>query len=320
MTSRTFTEVDARTALPIRSAGSHKWSVGAAMIFAGSPGYLGAPALAANAAARSGAGIVHLAVNRNLVNSLAILSPETVFIPLRDGDVGQGSQLFEAIGERADRCNSFLLGPGLGDDDYARDLVSMLLGLRGADPLRSLGFGASQQGNSDGERRSLVARGKPIVVDADGLNALSTRDSWWERVPAGRLVLTPHVGELARLTGQSTDEISANPTAAAMAAAKLFGQVVLLKGAPSLVTDGTDLWTAADAPLSLATAGTGDVLSGSLVALLCQGLDAVTAANLALYLGAKAARMIEAEYGVNGLVAGDLPVAIARAAAELAKA
>src|SRR5262245_31760773 len=113
---RIFNRDDARRALPQRTVGAHKWSVGSVMIVAGSP------ALATMAAARSGAGIVHLVCNRGLVGTIASLAPETVFLPLPDGDTGLSRRLFDTIGDRAGRSQAFLIGPGLGDDEYAQNL------------------------------------------------------------------------------------------------------------------------------------------------------------------------------------------------------
>jgi NAD(P)H-hydrate repair Nnr-like enzyme with NAD(P)H-hydrate dehydratase domain len=287
------------------------------MIVAGSPGYVGAPALATMAAARSGAGIVHLVCNRGLVGTIAGLAPETVFLPLPDGDAGLSRRLFDTIGDRADRSRAFLIGPGLGDDDYARNLVAALLGL-GSPATRSVGFSAAANANTSGsETVSLLTYGKSIVVDADGLNALSNIDEWWTLVPTSRLILTPHVGELSRLLAVPADEISANPRNAVQDAAKRFNQCVVLKGAPTLVASGDELWEAEDAPVSLATAGTGDVLAGMIVSFIAQGVEPVPAANLALAVGSAAARALEPDLGFAGLVAGDLPVAIAREIATL---
>src|SRR3954453_21670350 len=118
--SRIFTRDDARLTLPQRTVGAHKWSVGSVMIVAGSPGYVGAPALASMAAARSGAGIVHLVCSRSLMATIATMAPETIFIPLPDGKVGLSRRLFDSFEERGPRCDAFLIGPGLGHDDYAR--------------------------------------------------------------------------------------------------------------------------------------------------------------------------------------------------------
>jgi NAD(P)H-hydrate epimerase len=187
-----------------------------------------------------------------------------------------------------------------------------LLGLTEKSTLSSLGFGVPRAQASDAtEQHSLLAYGKPILVDADGLNALARIDDWWTRLPENRLVLTPHVGEFSRLMDMEPREVLADPERAAVSAARKFRQVVLLKGAPTIVTDGTTVYRASDSPSSLATGGSGDVLAGTIGALLAQGLTLADAANLGVYVGTRAARRLESELGTLGVVASDLPRAIA---------
>jgi NAD(P)H-hydrate epimerase len=317
VTIREFGTEDARRILPRRSAGAHKWGVGGLLIVAGSPGYVGAAALCAMAAGRAGAGIVNCAVHRSLVTAIVGVVPEAGFTLLPEGDLGTtGKRVLDAIEKKAEKSAAFVVGPGLGDDDYARDLMIALLGLTEKSTFSSLGFGIprTQPGEAT-EQHSLLAYDKPILVDADGLNALAKIDDWWTRLPEGRLVLTPHVGEFSRLMDMETRDVLADPERAAVSAARKFRQIVLLKGAPTIVTDGTAVYRASDAPASLATGGSGDVLSGTIGALLAQGLSLVNAANLGVYAGTKAARRLEPELGTLGLVASDLPRAIA---AELA--
>ena len=307
----TFTEADARSVFPKRSKSVHKWGVGGLMIFAGAPGYIGAASLCAMAAGRAGAGIVNMAVSRALAGPISSLVPEAGFTLLPDADIGSmGRRIHEAISKKAEKCAAFVIGPGLGEDDYATELVSSLLGLSVGSPLTRLGFGVSLSKDED-ESTSLLRFEKPIVVDADGLNALAKIDGWYERLPAFRLVLTPHVGEFSRLSGRSASEILAEPQAAAIEAAQVFQQTIVLKGAPTLVTDGNVVVEAADSPASLATAGSGDVFAGMIGAFLAQGLSALDAAALATFVGARAARRLERELGTLGVVASDLPRAIA---------
>jgi ADP-dependent NAD(P)H-hydrate dehydratase / NAD(P)H-hydrate epimerase len=317
-----FGPADAVKSLPRRRPGAHKWSVGGVMIVAGAPGYVGAAILCAMAAGRAGAGIVNLAVHRPWIPSIAPVVPEASFTILPDGDLGStSSRLLETVAEKASKCAAFVVGPGLGDDDYARQLVSALLGISARRQGASLGFGSTQaQSANDHGGKSLLEFERPIVVDADGLNALATIDDWWVRLPEQRLVLTPHVGEMSRLMNLPTDEIVADPERVAMAAAKRFRQSVLLKGNPTVVTDGRTLFRAIDAPLSLATAGSGDVLAGTIGALLAQGLSLLDAANLGVFAGIRAARRLEVDLGTLGVIAGDLPRAIAIELAALERA
>jgi ADP-dependent NAD(P)H-hydrate dehydratase / NAD(P)H-hydrate epimerase len=310
---REFGVEDARRVLPRRPAGAHKWGVGGLLIVAGSPGYVGAAALCAMAAGRAGAGIVNCAVHRSLVTAIVGVVPEAGFTLLPEGDLGTtGKRVLDAIDKKAEKCAAYEVGPGLGDDEYARDLMIALLGLTEKSAISSLGFGVPRGQSADSaDQRSLLAYEKPILVDADGLNALAKIDEWWTRLPEGRLVLTPHVGEFSRLMEMESDEVLADPERAAVNAARKFRQVVLLKGAPTIVTDGVAMYRASESPASLATGGSGDVLAGTIGALLAQGLSLIDAANLGVYAGARAARRLESELGTLGLVASDLPRAIA---------
>jgi NAD(P)H-hydrate repair Nnr-like enzyme with NAD(P)H-hydrate dehydratase domain len=319
--TRSFSPTDAARVLPRRVPGAHKWSVGGLMIIAGAPGYVGAAALCAMAAGRSGAGVINLAVHRSLVPSISPLVPEASFTLLPDGELTtSSSRLMDAIEEKAARCAAFVIGPGLGEDDYARNLVATFLGIGGGRASHPVGFGVSGAAPAPGVAKSLLQFGKPVVVDADGLNALSRLDEWWANLPEQQLLLTPHVGELSRLLDTDAGAILADPSAAVIEAARRFRQTILLKGHPSLVSDGSALYSAGDAPLSLATAGSGDVLAGSIGAFLAQGLSLLDAANLGLFIGARAARGIEAEMGTVGLVASDLPRAIAAELGSLERA
>ena len=167
------------------------------------------------------------------------------------------------------------------------------------------------------------------MIDADGLNFLALEDGWWNKLP-GPAVLTPHPGEMARLTGLSTAEIQDDRTAVAIESAERWGCVVVLKGAHTVVSQsvGGPLrqaqgermgGTAAVSPFAnpaLATAGTGDVLAGAIAGLLAQGLDPGDAASLGVYLHGAAAEAA-APGGRAGLLASDLLPALPRAIAAL---
>jgi NAD(P)H-hydrate repair Nnr-like enzyme with NAD(P)H-hydrate dehydratase domain len=281
------------------------------MIFAGAPGYIGAAALCAMAAGRAGAGIINLAVSRGLVGPISTLVPEAGFTHLPDADIGSMSRrINEAIAKKAEKCSAFVVGPGLGEDEYANGLVSALLGLSAGAPTNRVGFGLPAPQVAS-ESTSLLQFEKPILVDADGLNALARIDQWYDHVPEFRLVLTPHIGEFSRLTGRPADEMLNDPQGAAVEAARAFKQTIVLKGNPTVVTDGSVVVRTADSPPSLATAGSGDVFAGFIGALLAQGLSAIDAASLAAYVGVRAARRLEGELGTLGVIASDLPRAIA---------
>jgi NAD(P)H-hydrate epimerase len=312
-------EAMARAALPRRRFGAHKWGVGGLVIVAGAPNFMGAPALCAQAAGRAGAGIVSVAVPHRLVSTLAVLVPEAVTIPLPEGDSSSsGRRAVELIEPKLEKSAAMVVGPGLGEDETAAALLAAIFGfgVRGGAIGFGFGGGAGEPGETAGS--GLLGRlERPVLVDADGLNWLAKQERWWERLPAGRAVLTPHVGEMGRLLDLPVAEIVEDPLATAREAAKRWNQTVVLKYGYTVASDGEQTLVAADAPLSLATAGSGDVLAGTIGAFLAQGVEPLAAAALAIHVGARAARRVERRTGTLGLVAGDLPPAVAEELASL---
>lgn len=304
--------------IPRREFGAHKWGVGGLLAVGGSPGFAGAISLAALGASRSGAGIVVVAVPRGLAQTITTLVPEAVLVLLPDGETtGTARRAVDLISAQLKKSAALLIGPGLGQDDTASALLSAGFGF--GDRRGTIGFGAAADTESgDGQTAGpFVSLERPLVLDADALNWLATQDQWWERLPAGRAILTPHVGEMSRLLGQSAEEVMADPIATVQAAAKRWRQTVVFKYGYSVASDGDQVIIADDAPLSLATAGSGDVLAGVLGALLGQGLAPLDAAAVALFVGPRAARRVEAQVGTLGLIASDLPRAIAEELAML---
>jgi NAD(P)H-hydrate repair Nnr-like enzyme with NAD(P)H-hydrate dehydratase domain len=305
--------------LPARDAGAHKWGVGGLVIVAGGPTYIGAAALAAMAAGRAGAGIVQIATPRGAIGAIASLVPEAVFIPLRDGEAGPAARAaIEAIQPKLERSKAMLVGPGLGQDEHAEALLAAVFGFASTSRPTAVGFHrrVSETGKiAQGE--GIISVDRPTVVDADGLNWLAKHPDWFERVPAGSLILTPHAGEMGRLLDRPVEEILSDPVQLATDAASRWNQVVVLKVGATVATDGEKAVIADDAPVSLATAGSGDVFSGFIAGLLAQGVSALDAAAIAMYAGSRAARRVEERFGVRGLVAGDLPAAMAEAIAAL---
>jgi NAD(P)H-hydrate epimerase len=239
------------------------------------------------------------------------LVPEVTVVILPEGESNSVAvRAAEAIGERLGRSAAMVVGPGLGNDAATAALLGSLFGftrVRG-----SIGFGTAGPGPDSSVADATVAMtGKPVVVDADALTWLAEQERWWERMPARLLVLTPHPGEMARLLDVGVDEIVASPDRIAREAAMRWGQTVVLKGGRTVVASADGAITAADAPPALATAGSGDVLSGSIGGLLAQGLNGPDAAALAVFVGCRAALRMSGQYGTLGVVAGDLPQAIA---------
>lgn len=314
----------AKSLIPERTFGAHKWGVGGLIVVAGSPSYSGAALLASRAAGRAGAGIVQLATGRHVIATVAAAIPEVAHIPLPETDApGAARRALDLIEEHLEKTKAILIGPGLGRDNAANEFLSVLFALGNKREIerRNIGFSALTPAQLDEPKTStspLFARDElAIIIDADALNWLSEQTDWWKSLPAGRVLLTPHAGEFSKLTGKSVEEITADPLGEVEAAAKLWQQTVVLKYGYSAVSDGKCTVVAEDAPLSLATAGSGDVLAGTIAGFAAQGLDLHDAATLALHLGPAAARRIEQRFGTLGLIASDLPDAIAEELAAL---
>jgi NAD(P)H-hydrate epimerase len=243
--------------------------------------------------------------------------PEVAYVPLPETDApGAARKAVERLEESFEKCRAVLVGPGLGDDELPDHLLSAMFGFVGQQQAaRSIGFGiaAAQSQAADGATAPLFAHDDlRIVLDADALKWLARQESWWTRVPANRLVLTPHPGELEALSGKSASEITADPAAIARACATQWQQTVVVKSGYAAVSDGERTLVADDAPYSLAKAGSGDVLAGSITAFLAQGVEPVDAVGLALHHGTRAARSLEDTYGELGVIATDMPEALAR--------
>ena len=310
----------ARAALPRRDFGAHKWGVGGLLIVAGGPNFAGAATLCAMAANRAGAGIINVALPRSIANVVVANVPEAAVIPLPESETASvGRRVNDLISAKLEKSTALVVGPGLGEDAAASALLGALFGFGPTRRGGGVGFGVSAGPPApDPQTDALIpASAKPFVIDADGLNWLAKQDRWWEALPAGKAVLTPHLGEMSRLLDRDADEIVANPVETVRLAARQWRQVVALKYGFTAVSDGERVLVAADAPPSLASAGTGDIFAGAVGAFLAQGVPPLDAVALAIHVGTKAARRVEQTMGTLGLVATDLPPAIARELAVL---
>ncbi len=303
-------EVGVRRLMPRRKQDTHKHEVGWLLVVGGAPNYFGAPRMAAESAARAGAGLVCLAVPRSLVAPIASSVREVTFLPLPEAEFGgAGDRMATLVREKLPSYAAMLVGPGLGLDDPVPEFLSGLFGMRSAS--RAIGFGAlSGAATGNGDRFNGKA-----VIDADGLNWLAKQAEWQDTLGGAELVLTPHPGELSRLSGVSIDDITADPWKAASDAAERFKQVVVLKHAyPIVAAPGKPLVIGPRSEPALASAGTGDVLSGLIAGLMAQGLSAYDAATTGIFIGALAAERAVSRVGTLSLVAGDvieaLPLAV----------
>lgn len=280
-----------RRLLPRRDPEAHKNNFGRLVCLAGSLDYAGAALLTVTAAVRVGAGLVVLAVPASLQPVFAGRVPEvmTLGLPERGGtDELDVAASWKQIEERD--VAALVMGPGMRETDDNRRLV--------VEALRHDGF--------------------PAVLDAGALNLLARTDGWSEDV-ARPCVMTPHPGEYKRLTGQPAGKSDSERQGKALAAASRFGQVVLLKGARTVIASPNgELAVSPFASATLATAGSGDVLSGVIGGLLAQGVAPFDAACLGAYLHGAAGQKISTRLGDAGMLASELPYEVAVARAELA--
>jgi ADP-dependent NAD(P)H-hydrate dehydratase / NAD(P)H-hydrate epimerase len=291
----------ARKSLPERRTGVHKRSAGTLLVIGGSPNYYGAPRLTGEAALRAGAGLVMVAAPSSIIPPMATTVPELTFLPLPVSEqASAGSRMAEIVGKRIDDFEASVIGPGLGTETPVPEFLSQLLGLGQANR-GGIGFGTFAEPEPT---EPFAGR---AVIDADGLNWLARIDEWWTTIADASLVLTPHPGELARLLKVERDEIERDPWTHVRNAAHTFGQAVVLKYGHSVVAspDG-QLFIAENAPVGLATAGTGDVLAGIIGSLMAQGLEPLDAAVAGVALGSEAALMLQDSVGQTGYLATDL--------------
>ena len=288
-----------RELLPSRPISAHKGTFGKALVVAGSVNYTGAAYLASAAATRVGTGLVTLALAESIHPILASKLSEVTFLLLPQNLGVLIPDAIKVLGERIQDYDALLLGPGLGREKETVQFVQQLLNVEPGKRGR-IGFLGSEE--AEGEKLSLP----PLVIDADGLNALADTPNWWEHL-RGPSILTPHPGEMSRLTGLTVREIEADRLGVARQMAEKWGQVVILKGAYTVIADpegGVVINPFANP--GLATAGSGDVLAGAIVGFLAQGLAADDAALVGAYVHGLAGELVRKELGGAGMVAGDL--------------
>jgi hydroxyethylthiazole kinase-like uncharacterized protein yjeF len=267
--------------LPERPERAHKGTFGRVLVVAGSIDYPGAALLTALGAMRSGAGLVRVAAAESVVARLAGRIPEVTWMALDEeapGLIAPGG--WRRITAESAGYDAAVIGPGLG----------------------------RQPATQRRTRQLAAALRIPTAVDADGLNALAGAARWWQGLQS-TLVLTPHPGEFARLTGTAAPDGDDDEGRAAAAgdAARDWNQVVVLKGAASVVAvpDGTVMCSGVATP-ALATAGSGDVLAGAVGALLAAGAAPVEAAACAVAIHARAGLLAAERLGRAGVIATDI--------------
>lgn len=276
---------DVATFAAPRQTDSHKGTFGHVKVIAGSSSKPGAAILAGTAALRSGAGLCTVITAKGATAAIVGKTAELMTLPaaeLADGSLGPES--FEA--SWLEGADVVAIGPGLGTTPQNRELVALVL----------------------------AEAGQPLVVDADGLTALAGLDDWRRKTET--LILTPHPGEMARLTGLSTREVQAGRIEVARELAVNRQAIVVLKGARTVIAapDGRVAINPTGTP-AMATAGSGDVLTGLVAGLLAQspGVEPFAVVAAAVWLHGKAGEIAEGDWGEHSLLAGDLLSALPRA-------
>ena len=269
---------DLKLVLPVRSASGNKGTFGKLLIIAGSENMAGAAFLCASAALRSGAGMVKVltpSVNREILQRSL---PEAM-LATWDSLGKMETELHRAL----DWCDAVVCGPGIGRSEEASRLVHELL----------------------------AVCEKPVVLDADGLNVLEGDLSVLTNTPSGRVTLTPHIGEMARLTGKSAADIKNDLVTSAREISTLTGATCVLKDARTVTAlpDG-GIFFNNTGNSGMATAGSGDVLAGILGSLIVQGTDPGYAAAAAVVLHGAAGDEAAAEQGRRFMTAGDIVTGI----------
>ena len=274
---------------PDREAESHKGDFGRALLVGGSRGMTGAIALSGMAALRGGAGLVTLATPESVLDVVASFDPCYMTVPLPEYDDRPGQICAPArtkIQSLADQATCVAYGPGIGRSEGLDLLVAWLY----------------------------EHLPQPLVIDADGLNGLANRPEGL-RKPGGLRLIPTHPGEFRRLVGAEDFERKAAEEKSKQLAHE-HGIVIVLKGHHTFVTDGKQSYHNSTGNPGLATGGTGDVLTGIITALVCQGLAPFAAAQLGVYLHGLAGDLAAEELGQAGMIASDLiqflPDAIAK--------
>jgi len=262
-----------------RPADAHKGTFGKVLIVGGSLGMSGAPAIAGSAALRSGAGLVRLAVPRGILGIVAAIEPCYTTIPLAEDDDGRISARASAkVLAHAGQNDVVAFGPGAGVAGGVREVLSSLLAVEDV----------------------------RLVIDADGLNCLSKMGNWPASTKAS-IILTPHPGEMKRLwKGLFREPLPAERTTRAMRLARKTRCIVVLKGAGTVVTDGTRVYVNRSGNPGMATAGAGDVLTGVIAALVAQDMNGFDAAVLGVYVHGLAGDVAAEKTGQVSLIATDI--------------
>jgi len=281
ITTEMITIEGVRALLPVRPLSANKGTFGRCLVMAGSVNYIGAAYLACAAATRVGAGLVTLATARSLQPVVASRLTEATYLPLPESAPGVVAiDADEVIKPELANYNAMLIGCGIGRSQPVTELVQSVL------------FSSSDMPS--------------LIIDADALNILAEIPQWWQRVGRDAIV-TPHPGEMSRLTGSPVQEVQSRRLEVAKEMAASWNKTVVLKGAYTVVAapDGRAMVNPI-ANAGLASAGTGDVLAGAIAGIAAQGISLFDAAVTGVFLHSQAGEMVKEELGDTGMVASDL--------------
>ncbi|MCH5202542.1 MAG: NAD(P)H-hydrate dehydratase [Oscillospiraceae bacterium] len=248
-----------------RPYNAHKGSMGCLFSVCGSYGMAGAEILSAKSALRSGVGLLKLAVVNSVYPIIAGVVPEAVYIPLEGNAKGTFSRSnIKEILKNAQKSSAILVGCGLGVNNDTKEVVTAIL-------------------NFAKENR------KPILIDADGINCISKHIHLLKNFKDKdscdfNIVLTPHLGEMSRLTSLAVKEIETDPKAAAEAFSKEYGVITVLKGADTIVTNGEQTYISFAGNPGMATGGSGDVLAGIIASLMAQGYSPLESSAMGVFI------------------------------------
>lgn len=275
-----------------RSSDAHKGQTGRLLVIAGSPGKTGAAAMTAMSAMRAGAGLVTLGIPESINPIAETLGIEAMTCPLPETEEGMlGESAFEKIMELSEGKQAIAIGPGLGQSEQTQKTAHRIIGTAKI----------------------------PLIIDADGLNALSGHTDILKNRKA-KTVLTPHPGEMARLTGMAVADIQKDRIACARGFASEFNVHLVLKGAGTVVAhpDGR-VFINTTGNSGMASGGMGDVLTGVIAGLMAQGMPPDEAVRAGVYLHGAAADMLAKKIGAVGFLATEVMAAIPQVMSDIAR-
>lgn len=262
-----------------RDKNSHKGTYGRVGIIGGSIGMCGSVYMSALSSLKMGSGLVYNIVPKSISDIMQIKSMENIIIPIDDVDGRFSSKSVPIILEKINKYNAIAIGPGMSDfkdsDIFMENLITKV--------------------------------NMPIVIDADGINAISKNPEILNKLTEKHsAILTPHPMEMSRLSGYSVKEIQENREKIALEVSKKYNVILVLKGHNTIVTDGHGIYINNTGNPGMATAGSGDVLTGIILSLLGQGIEGFDAAKLGVYIHGLSGDIASFEIGEDGLMAGDI--------------